>query len=332
MLLKKYIKSLFKKYNCAQFILGVLFLLFVPNQKSYGQVDSTYIKDFDYNFTISSYVLKDFISVIQRYDKSDRVTLYPNNPINLGLGFSIKNTMLNISYGYGLQFLRDSEYGKTSAFDLQLHNYGRKYVLDIYVQRYRGFYQKKSNRKGGMIVYPDIKIRQYGVLGQYIFNNKHFSYKAAFDQDERQLKSAGSLLVGGSVFKSILRSDSTFTFNNSTLLKTIQIGANVGYAYNFVINKNFFLSGSLSLGINAGSRNFKQFKKKIDISPNVISRLSLGYNRESWSLGLSFVSNILYSSISDNTSIALQSGGLQFTFIRRVNLSLKGKNKNKTVK
>lgn len=307
-----HISQLFRYLSIITFFLAFSF------SRVEGQTDSTYIKGFDYKFTFSTYLLKDFISLTQSYGKDSRVTLYPNNPINLGVGFSIKNTVLNISYGYGLKFLRDSEYGKTSAFDLQLHNYGRKYVLDIYIQRYKGFYERKYNRKGNIRIYPNIKIRHYGALGQYIFNHKRFSYKAAFDQDERQLKSAGSWLLGGNIFKSTLRSDSTFTFNNSTLMKRIQLGVNVGYAYNWVLNRNFFLSGSLSLGVNAGSRNIKSITSKIDVYPSVMGRLSLGYNRESWSLGVSYIQNTVYSEMADDTSILLQSGGLQFTFIRRV--------------
>lgn len=308
------------------------FMLSFGSVDAKGQVDSTYIKPFDYDFTISTYLLKDYIFLLQSYDKGDNVRLYPNNPMNLGLGFSINNTFIDISYAYGMQFLRDSEYGKTSAFDIQLHNYGRKYVFDVYVQRYKGFYQKRADRRGATMLFPDIKIRQYGVLGQYIFNNKHFSYKAAFDQDERQLKSAGTWLIGGSVFKSVLRSDSTLMFQNSTLIKKFQIGVNGGYAYNFVINKNFFVSGSLVVGVNFASTSIRTYHRKVDVFPNILARLSVGYNREYWALGLSYITNYLYSALDKGSSIALQSGGVQFTFIRRVSLDKFKKKAKKEVR
>lgn len=133
----------------------------------------------------------------------------PNNPPNIGLGFSMNNTIVNVSYGQGFNFMRDKEKGKTKALDLQIHNYGKKFTFDVFIQRYRGFYAEDES--GNVLaLYPDLKIRQYGAYGQYIFNNKKFSYRAAFNQNEKQLKSAGSFLIGGGVYFSKIESDSSF--------------------------------------------------------------------------------------------------------------------------
>lgn len=311
---KSYIKNIFK----VKFLwfIGIGLALLFPHPVK-AQVDSLYIKDFEYKFTTSVYLLKDFITLTQRFDTGERVNLYPNNPVNLGIGFTIKNTVVNISYGYGLKFLRDIKYGKTSAFDLQLHNYGRKYVLDVFVQRYEGFYRKNTKERNEITLFPNVEINQYGLLGQYVFNHKRFSYKAAFVQDEIQLRSAGSFLLGGSVFKSKVISDGSFMYKGSQRFKNIQFGFNFGYAHSFVLSRFIFLSGSAAAGINFGSATIRTFGGETEIYPNVLFRLATGYNRAHWSFGVSYVGSLLYPSLSKNESIGLHSGGLQMTFIRR---------------
>lgn len=291
--------------------------LFMALPKAKGQIDSLYIGDFDYKFSLSTYLLKDYIRLSQQFDSGDKISLYPNNPVSLGVGIAIKNTVIDISYGYALKFLQDSKYGKTSAFDLQLHNYGRKYVLDIFIQRYQGFYQDKTKKTNSITLFPDVKVRQYGVWGQYVFNHRRFSYKAAFVQDERQLRSAGSFLVGGSVFKTRVRSDGSYTIDRSQYFRRLQFGINAGYAYSYVINKYLYLGGSLSFGVNFGSQNIRSFKINTDVYPSILYRFSAGYNRSSWSLGITYVSNMLYPSLSKEQNVRVTSGGLQFTFIRR---------------
>ena len=241
-------------------------------------------------------------------------TYTPNNPISLGGGFMWKNTALSLSFGYGFGFLRDKEKGKTKAFDFQFHSYGRMFLYDIYIQKYRGFY----NDDDGIVLYPDLKIEQYGLNWQYVFNKKKFSYMAAFDQNERQRKSAGSFLLGGGVYQSKIESDSAFVVDNEKVFRKFQFGLNGGYAHTWVLGRRWFVSGSVSVGVNFGTETFGRiFKEPFKISPTVLSRVAAGYNRESWALGFSFVDNILFHSFSDKSNISLNSGNFQFTFIKR---------------
>lgn len=57
-------------------------------------------------------------------------------------------------------------------------------------------------------VRPDIYEQIFGLTTLYIFNNKKFSYRSSLVQDERQLRSAGSLLAGAEGYYGLANADS----------------------------------------------------------------------------------------------------------------------------
>lgn len=292
----------------------IIFFFFLISQALVAQVDSTYIGSIEKKFAIKGYFGQSFVMLMHRAGNNDDYTYAPNNPISMGGGFMWKNTALSLSFGYGFSFLRDKERGKTKAFDFQFHSYGRMFTYDIYIQKYKGFY----NDDKGIILYPDLKIEQYGLNWQYVFNKRKFSYMAAFDQNERQRKSAGSFLLGGGVYQSKIESDSAFVVDDKKVFRNFQFGLNTGYAHTWVLGRRWFVSGSLSMGINFGTEKFnKIFKQPFEVSPSILTRIAAGYNRDSWALGFSFVDNILFHSFSNESNISLNSGNFQFTFIKR---------------
>jgi hypothetical protein len=239
----------------------------------------------------------------------------PNNPPNIGLGITIKNTIIGFSYGYGADFMRDKKYGKTKSLDFQIHNYGQKIALDLFIQQYKGFY---DDEHGGLDLYPDLDIHQYGLSGQYVLNNKRFSYKAAFDQNEKQLKSAGSILAGAGVYLTKITSDSSFVYNGKNTFDNFQFGISAGYAYTWVLGRHWTINASGTVGINFGSEKVSSFgKQKPEVYPTVFPRLSAGYDRDSWALGFSYVGNVTFPSLSDDSSITILSGAVQFSYTKR---------------
>lgn len=258
---------------------------------------------------------------LQQETNGDTKKFMPNTPMSLGFGISIKNTIIDLSYGQGLSFLKDGDKGKTKALDFQVHNYGRKFIIDLFIQKYHGFYSTDDVGKN-LQLHPDLKIQQYGAFGQYVFNNKKFSYKAAFVQNERQLKSAGSFLLGGGVYFSKIGSDSSFVHQSKNSLRNFQFGVSGGYAYTWAISQRWFTSGSVTIGANVGTERINDFgKQKIEVYPTFFPRIALGYNKERWSLGLSYINNAIFSSFSDTneSNIGLSSGNFQIGGIWRLN-------------
>jgi hypothetical protein len=242
--------------------------------------------------------------------KSDRQVKYsPNSKLNMGAGFSYKWMNVNLSFAIPGINNDNDVFGKTRRFDLQTNIYTRKFVVDLVFQWYKGFYVANPTliepdwQKGDP--YPirdDIRSFAMGFAGNYIFNNKKFSYPAAFTFNERQKKRAGSFTVGGGWLMFNLKSDTglvpealftdsiaVFNFDKITLNSIYGMG---GYAYTFVIRNWYF---TLALGLGTGfstsrSKTTTNIKSKSNPNFNIVSdfRGSLGYNSDRFYVGLSY--------------------------------------------
>lgn len=281
-----------------------------------AKVDSIYIKPYDQKLSIRVYQGKSFIFLTHETE-DEELSFQPNNPLAIGVGFSLKNFFFGLNYAYGFDFMRDKEYGKTKAFDFQFHNYGRQYAIDLFIQKYKGFYSDEEE----LLLFPDLSITQYGLYGQYVFNHKKFSYKAAFDQSEVQLKSAGSWLIGTGVYLNNINTGTELLFGEKTDNNNFQFGISAGYAFNWVINRYWLVSLSVTTGIHFGSEKINTFgKQALEVYPTVFPRFAANYHRPDWSIGLSFLSNFIFPSFSEDSNTGLSSGNFQVTFVKRFDL------------
>lgn len=295
---------------------GFLFLLILIFTVApvYGQVDSSYIRFYEHESSIRPYFSDKYTSLIHNLGDNDEAIYRPNAPFGIGLGVSYKN--YSISGGYGFDFMRDKKKGKTKSLDFQYHYYGRRFVTDIFFQRYKGLYTEP--KEGEYNFYSDIKLVQYGAFSQYIFNGNKFSYQAAYDQNEKQIKSAGSFLLGGGIYFNQAESAGSLMFNNDYKIKNFQFGVSAGYAYTWVINKYVYLSGSMSFGINVGAKGFDRFgKDRLEVYPTMFPRFSAGYDRNDWSIGLSAINNVVYIIYSKENEMMFNTGAIQLSFVKR---------------
>lgn len=279
-----------------------------------AQERELYIAKYRQKFIVSGFFAKDILFISLDNNKTN-TTYMPNNPAKLGVGFSWKNSVLNLAYGF--DFMRDKKLGKTRSLDLQFHRYAKSYVADFFMQRYKGFY--REGQKGGAeyIMSPDLELQQYGIHGQYVFNHKRFSYKAAYVHNEKQLRSAGSFLLGGGIYYTNIRSDSSFIYSN---FSNFQFGVSLGYTYTWVIGKKWFINGTLTTGINFGNEHFSKIgKQKLEVYPTVFPRMSVGYDHDTWSLGFTYLSNNTYPVFSENIQMGLLSGKFVLSYYRRIN-------------
>lgn len=294
-----------------------IIILFLFPILAYTQIDSTYIKSYTDKYTIQVSSEQKYIYLQDHLKKEYNKTFIPNNPINLGLGLSIKNTILSFSYGYGFNFLRDNSKGKTKSFDFQYHYYGRKFTIDTYIQNYKGFYIQDNNRNKMIALAPDLHMKYYSIFSQYVFNGNKFSYKAAVNQNEKQIKSVGSLLLGGGLYYTKIKSDSSFFYKKKNDLKSVQIGFNIGYAYTWVINPKIYISGSLTGGLSIGNT---YEKNTINIFSSIQPRFFTGYIKNKWSLILAMQAtmNIPMEPRNERQILTL-SGAAQLKYIHRLN-------------
>jgi len=306
---------------CCPLLLTLLFTLFPLF--TYGQVDSSYIGSFHQEFSVRTYVYQKFTSLSQEFNNDNEVTYAPNNPVGIGLGVQYKN--FSLAGGMTFDAFRDKKRGKTKSLDFQYHYYGRKFIADIFFQRYKGFYVAENEDTAKEIIYlhPHISLTQYGVYGQYVFNHKKFSYRAAFNQQEKQLKSAGSFQLGGGMYYNRVIGDNTLIVNEHNRISGYQLSISGGYAYTFVIKKNFFASLSVSVGVNLGTEKIKDFFKSVEVTPSVYPRVSMGYNADSWSIGINAVVNRVGVSDKEDMRLFVDTGRMNMVFVKRFSLAPK---------
>ncbi len=268
--------------------------------------DSLYIENVSDKLAIRIYnIWKATELKLTELETNKSLLLKPNSSMNIGLGFNYKWLGLGVAVGMPFVNNDDSIYGKTKRFDFQLNLYGRTMGADIYFQRYKGFYLSNPKNlvnwdKKAYPILEDMQVISAGASVYYFFNNKRFSYRAAFVRNEIQKKGQGSMVLGvyyglNSAFdntgfvsnelKDSLKTDFdiySFTSNN--------FGISFGYTFTFVIAKHFFINLSLVPGIGGVKTNIKTSEKTNGLKPKLavryITRFALGYEHKNFYLGL----------------------------------------------
>jgi Domain of unknown function (DUF4421) len=312
--------------------LFVLFWLCCSAASAVAQYDSSYYVSYEDQLTTRLYFSRKYTS-FEYYDKQDDLTLRyaPNTTLNMGVGATYKWATLNLAYGFG--FLNaNEEKGDTKYLDLQCHIYGRKFLFDVLGQFYKGFYLNDQNLRavdGNYYTRPDIKVREFGISGQYMFNYKKFSYRAGFLQNEWQKKSAGTMLLGWQLVWGKGEADSTIipsaiskvaAEGQKQRLTFVDTGPSIGYAYTLVIKQHFFVMGSGAISFAFGS-NLSEGAERVRTSsfiPNFIFRAFLGYNDENWAISFTLTNDTvnIATNRTDRT-FSLSTGNVRLNFVKR---------------
>ena len=266
---------------------------------------------------------------------------HATTPLNIGVGFTYRSFSFIISKG--LNFLRsNTEKGTTHSTDLQLHLYKRKWTIDALGEFYKGFYLNPHGlaTPDGRSYYirPDMGVQLVGASVYRVLNDQRFCYGAGLSQNAWQQKSAGSFLIGGEAFYIATNADSSFAphtvdsfYNQQNIRKLhiFEIGPGIGYAYTLVIQKHYFLLGSLNANINLRySRELGDGVKddKVGFSPNFILRIAAGYNSNKWGLGLLWItSSINTDGKGTGYDYKISTGSYRLVYARRFAINHKMK-------
>lgn len=265
-----------------------------------------YVADYHKDLTLRIFASRRFYQY-GLYDKGfgENVKYTPNTPLSFGAGFNYR--VLGLNVGFSPNFLNTThQYGKTGFLDLQTHLYGRKLTMDLAFLHYRGFYMRNHLFTGGdpTLIYlrPDLRFNHFGFSAQYLANGERFSLRAAFLQNEAQLRSAGSFLLGGGFSLFGVNADSAIVpsgpqlnyfddvqFTRSSVLSGL---IHAGYGYTYVVQKHFFATLAVTAGVGINYTTLK------DQSANRISswgtdavatlRLGLGYNTRLYFAGIHY--------------------------------------------
>jgi len=245
----------------------------------------------------------------------------PNGYSNLGAGVNFRSFGLSLATRIPIFQNSEFKHGETKRFGIQSYIYSSKFTIDLLTSFLKGYYLVNSSShfasysKEKEYQRPDISSANIGISVNYIFNNSHFSYRAAFSDTERQKKSAGSLIAGGSVISYRTKADSSFVpseidpeyFMKSrdiSMSGVLAFNANIGYAYSLVFLKNGIFTLSYILGTGIQNNTFdREVDTEIDrwrFSMNHSGRLGIGYRFNRYYLRIGIIRSTQYTNLKYN--------------------------------
>jgi hypothetical protein len=285
-------------------------VLFLPALVSAKGHDSNYVQLFPQTVTARIYTGEKF-AIFDLHDNKTGHTLQyrPNNGLTLGAGITIFGIGLNLSFPMPFHDRKFEEYGRTRQLDLQLHSYQPKIMLDAYFQRYRGFHLASSETvsqvKGDETYpyFPRMHVTTVSLSALYVFNGDQYSMRAAINQQTRQLKSAGSFLLGVSGYTHTFDDDSSILYQYNKYpeifegrmprkLTMSSLSLQGGYGYNYVFDRKgrWFIGAAADLGVGVTSVHSTDVnliygsRTSLNLAANV--RFGAGFNNEKWFAGV----------------------------------------------
>lgn len=156
-----------------------------------------------------------------------------NNKATLSLGVSYHGITLSVGLNPGKMM------GKYQDYELNLNCYRRDFGFDVIYQDAKNFTGWYDQEGLGRIDLPDgmLKVQTLNLNAYYAFNNRRFSYPAAFSQSYIQRRSAGSFLLAASY----MAQRATLDWEQGLKLKMNNVGIGAGYGYNFVPARGWLL-------------------------------------------------------------------------------------------
>lgn len=303
--------------------IAVFVALFSCTGKLYAAFDPEYISNFRHKLAFKTFLSQSFTSLLYTASDDKEYTYRPNTPLAFGAGISWGGITLTGSTG--LDFLKDDDRGDTEFVDFQGYYYKRKLVLSFFLQQFKGIYHERSN--GDFVLRPDIEMIRMGGYIEYVFNGNKFSYSSSFNQKEKQYKSSGSFLVGIGLYYDRVKSKKSFVpipknaLSEGQNINNVQFGPSIGYAYNLIFKKNFFLSGSLSAGLNFAFGVVDSERADMELFPMIIPKFAAGYSKEDWGINLTYVNNAVTVMNSYGQKMSLTSGKFMLTYSVRFNFN-----------
>jgi len=297
-----------------------------PQQSTSDSVRAQYIKPFPDHFFIWPVLKQRSLDFEMRNMEGDKksLTYKSNKPYSIGVGAYLFELAVELTFAVPLNEESKRIYGESDARDLQLNVIGKRWGVDLYRQKYSGFYIDDPDVE--MMPdqpYPqraDIETKNTGASVNYTFNHQKFSFRSAYNFADRQLRSAGSFVLFGGISWFSAAGDSAIInpvyapdFGEAADIRKIKVttlSVAPGYTYS-LIYKGFYLNGALAIG---PAHNWLYFetdngdsKNDIKFNFSIAGRIGIGYNGDVFFGGLSFMNqgrNAKFDTIELSSSFA----------------------------
>lgn len=287
------------------------FIRAIKKFMNFSDFDTLYISPNRYNYALMTTHFSNFeyYSVTSNLPHPQKLSFSPNPHNKIGLYFGWRWIFLGWSVDIDDVYRKTNRKNKGTEFDLSL--YSSKLGVDIFYRRTGNNY--KIHKINGFSEdlpsnyaenFNGLKVDIKGLNLYYIFNNKRFSYPAAFSQSTNQRRNAGSFIAGFSISKHKLDFDYyklplfiQETMNPGMKVRRIKYtNANIsfGYAYNWVFARNCLACLSLTPAlaykasdVDAEVHEGKQWYSKFNL--DFLLRAGVVYNNGKYFVGTSFV-------------------------------------------
>lgn len=287
--------------------------------QSFDDYDTTYISPNYYNFTAmaqnTNYYQVYRLAGSDADGRTQTLYLKPAQSMKVGPYFGWRWIFL----GYTFDVSHPRRLGKASEFNLSL--YSSMIGLDfLYLRNAGDFRLRKAvgfeGVEPGSVKHTPFTGMQANTLtlsAYYVFNHRHFSYPAAFNQSTVQRKSCGSFMLGLGFSRQRIKMDYTKLpaelkgpAGSETVVEGLRFNnldynyyyVSAGYAYNWVFARNWLMG--VSVMPSAGVRKIKGEKITThevlmdlkNLSFDCTSRLGLVWNNAHWFAGASVISHL----------------------------------------
>jgi hypothetical protein len=323
----------------------------IPSQsKGNERFDSKYVISYYDRLCLTfSGNIKGLEMKVHNPDSKIESILYKPNT-NFYWSFALKYKFFSFSYSTKIKVLDDinPKKGNTKESGMQMAFIGKKMWFTMMYQYYRGFYMNNPllmdpqwfSKHENYYTRGDIRnlVLSAGLI--YAFNSKRYSQTAILGPVDRQIKSAGSPIVGMSLTAYSIGSDSSMV---SKLLwdkypaQTHYTGSlsfdycnNLGYMYTFVFFKHLILNFGLNAGIALQSRKTyleqaQRMRATRKIGFTLEYRANLGFNSEKYYFGVMTNGNTFTDNAIEGGYISLHYNYFKFYLGRRFNFSRKNR-------
>lgn len=203
----------------------------------------------------------------------------------------------------------NTQKGHSQFIDVQLNYHNTIWGIDLYYQKYSGFFIKNSNQlgqnNGSFFLLPDLNYAHHGIMGRYSLTKSDFSLSGLMNQSDNVKETSGQYFVAGGIQQYRLDSDQTIVptsllgrnedMDKLRELRTISLNLGLGAGKYWVSDSHYFIGTLLDVIGTLGLYDYKLTDKTLHSSYATISynlKVGLGYAGESWKYGLSFYNDV----------------------------------------
>lgn len=281
------ISFIFSSFSFGQEIIGKIDSLARKFGTSNRYADSNYVKYYD-ELGVHLYSSLHFSSFVLSDNFTDNKLVYgvPISP-SIGVGFNKYGLSLNLANDFGVVTQNTKKYGETKKLIVNSSFTYKKLALNIYMNVFSGYYLANPddfpiyNDSTDFPQRSDIKTYGFGMSNIHVLNAGKFSLNSAYKLTQKQLKSAGSIVLGESFNMFFIKGDDSFIpdslINQFSPYSNLDKSSNyifsflAGYSYNFVFLKDFNFNITALPNLNVA------ISTKRIIDPNLKSNTNVSF-------------------------------------------------------